>query len=281
VSGSGPDVGVAQHHAGGSKEPLLTDRRKLTPDELASYHEQGFVIVPDVFPRAECAAIDAEIERLTGELAAEDGHDARHGILLQLGLRSDVTRRICQDERLLALVEDLVHPGIAIYSAKMVPKVPGHSRVCHWHQDDTYYHQKSKAQTRLSVWLALHDSDADNGGVHFLPGSHRWGQQPWEKREEGWCNLAIRDISEEQKRRAVCPRVPAGAVVVFDSLTWHSSDINRCDRIRRSFIVSYQEATAAGGNGEQWTILRPAPRPSDPVAGSNEDRVKTEAIGSG
>lgn len=234
---------------------------RLTPEELAAYHEQGFVIVPEVFPRDECAAIDAEVERLAADAQQCAGHKVggTHGILLQLGLRSTLTRRICSDERLLALVEDLVHPGIAIYSAKMVPKVPGHSRICHWHQDDTYYHQKCPAQTRLSVWLALHDSDADNGGVHFLPGSHRWGQQPWSKQAEGWCNLAIRDITEEQKAQAVCPRVPAGAVVVFHSLTWHYSDVNHSDRIRRSFIVSYQEATAARGNGEQHVILRPAP----------------------
>ena len=227
--------------------------RTLSQSELASYHENGYVIVPNIFPREECATINTEIERLAADRTNP------HGILHQLGMRSELTRQICADERLLALVEDLVHPGIAIYSAKMVPKVPGHSEVCHWHQDDTYYHQNAAAKTRLSVWLALQDSDAGNGGVHFIPGSHHWGQQAWEHREDGWCCLAIRDVTEAQISQAVCPQVAAGSVVVFSSLVWHYSDRNHSDRIRRSFIVSYQEATAVGGNGDQWTILRPAP----------------------
>ena len=35
--------------------------RRLSPHELATYDEQGFVIAPDVIPVAECAAITAEI----------------------------------------------------------------------------------------------------------------------------------------------------------------------------------------------------------------------------
>ena len=40
------------------------DLRKLSADELAVYHEQGYVIVPDVFPLQELAEIDREIDRI-------------------------------------------------------------------------------------------------------------------------------------------------------------------------------------------------------------------------
>jgi hypothetical protein len=33
---------------------------------------------------------------------------------------------------------------------------------------------------------------------------------------------------------------------------------SQTDRVRRAFIVSYQEATVSSGNGQRWRILRPA-----------------------
>jgi ectoine hydroxylase-related dioxygenase (phytanoyl-CoA dioxygenase family) len=228
--------------------------RRLSDAELETYDRDGFVIVPAVVPREECAEIDAEIVRITRE---QFGVEAE--TMLQLGMRSPVTRRICVDERLLTLVEDLVHPGIAIYSAKMVPKMPGAAHDCLWHQDEAYYRDNSRAARRLSIWLALQDSDAGNGGVWFVPGSHRWGLQEYEDRPPGPCTRAIRVFTEEHQRQAVCPPVAAGSMVLFDSLTWHSSGSNRSDRARRAFIVSYQDALAQGGNGAQWRIVRPAP----------------------
>ena len=61
------------------------------------------------------------------------------GWLLQLGLLSDKTAAFCEDSRILDLIEDIVKPGIAIYSAKLVSKEPYESTICHWHQDNTYY----------------------------------------------------------------------------------------------------------------------------------------------
>jgi phytanoyl-CoA hydroxylase len=235
--------------------------RTLAAAERRAYERDGFVIVPEVLPLAECRLIDAEIRAISTE---QFGGDEEAQMILQLGLRSPLTRRICVDERLLALVEDLVHPGIAIYSAKMVGKVPGRAQVCHWHQDESYYVQLSQAGRRMSLWLALHDSDARNGGVWFVPGSHRWGLQRHAQRDSGQCAYALLDPPAERLKLAVCPPVAAGAAVLFDSLTWHHS-AGEVDRVRRAFIVSYQDALAPGGNGAQWTIVRPAPPSAAPA----------------
>ena len=53
--------------------------------------------------------------------------------------KSELARRFAQDERLLSLVQDLVRPGLAIHSTKLVPKAPHSDDVCHWHQDEAYY----------------------------------------------------------------------------------------------------------------------------------------------
>ena len=82
----------------------------LTPQQRAAFEEEGYVVVPQVFPPAELEAIDQEIDRLL----AEPGNDAG-GIhptwIFQVARKSELARRFAQDERLLSLVQDLVRPG--------------------------------------------------------------------------------------------------------------------------------------------------------------------------
>ena len=69
-----------------------TTLRKLNADEVAIYREQGYVIVPDIFPLEELAEIDREIDRLQ-ETQKKTGRNK--GWIMQLGLRSEVITSRC------------------------------------------------------------------------------------------------------------------------------------------------------------------------------------------
>ena len=228
----------------------------LSRQQRREYDELGYTLVEGVFPAAELGAMDAEIDRLQAETAAEK--KPGEGWVMRLGLRSPLTRDFCADPRLLGLVADVVKPGIAIYSAKLVPKMPRDAGECHWHQDDAYYSEVSQSRTRMSVWVPLHDSDEENGCLWVVPQSHAWGLQEWQAKKEGYCNRALVPPEDFDFSRAVPLPAKAGDVLLFSALLWHSSRANRSERLRRAFIVSYQEATVRGGNKDQWKILRPA-----------------------
>lgn len=234
--------------------------RRLSADERATYDREGYVVVPDVFPRAELEEIDREIERLL----AEPGNDAG-GIhptwIFQVARRSEMARAFAEDERLLALIEEIVQPGIAIHSTKLVPKPPHTDDVCHWHQDDAFYIRPDDpdtfSRTRMSVWVPLQDADERNGGLWVVPRSQEWGLQDYHMADTGQCRKVI-DREAYANENAIPLRVSAGSVVLFSAMLWHHSRGNQTDRVRRAFIVSYQEATVKKGAGEQWKIVRPA-----------------------
>ena len=234
--------------------------RRLTTAELHTYAQDGFVVVPDVFPSDHLERIDHEIDRLL----AEPGNDAG-GIhptwIFQVARRSEMARAFAEDERLLTVVEDIVKPGIAIHSTKLVPKPPHTQDICHWHQDDAFYIRPDDpdtfSQTRMSVWVPLQDADERNGGLWVVPGSHEWGLQDYHMVDTGQCRKVI-DREAYAEENAIPLRVNAGAAVLFSAMLWHHSKGNQTDRVRRAFIVSYQEATVRKGAGEQWKILRPA-----------------------
>jgi ectoine hydroxylase-related dioxygenase (phytanoyl-CoA dioxygenase family) len=62
----------------------------------------------------------------------------------------------------------------------------------------------------------------------------------------------------EPRPHAIPLPVRTGSVVRFTAWTWHYSKNNTTDRVRRAFIVSYQEGTLTRGAGERWKLLRPA-----------------------
>jgi ectoine hydroxylase-related dioxygenase (phytanoyl-CoA dioxygenase family) len=218
-------------------------------------------VIPGVFPAEELEAIDQEIDRLL----AEPGNDAG-GIhptwIFQVARKSAMARQFAEDERLLALIEDIVQPGIAIHSTKLVTKLPHSQDVCHWHQDEAYYLKPDDPDThsrrRMSVWVPLQDTDERNGCLWVVPGSHEWGIDDWTWQDHGTCQKRINRHEWAEQHARPLP-VRAGDVVLFSAWTWHHSKHNATDRIRRAFIVSYQEATVRRGAGEQWRILRPAP----------------------
>ena len=230
--------------------------RRLTPAERRRYEEEGFVVVPGVFPPEDLEVVDREIDRLLGE-RGQLASDHLPGWVFQVGLRSEVTRQFAQDERLLALVEDIVKPGIAIHEAKLVTKLPHSDEICHWHQDDAYFVRLGESQTRMSVWVPLQEAHAQNGCLWVVPGSHRWGLKDHEQVTYGTCRRRLTP-EELAAKEAIPVPVRAGSVVLFSALTWHSSQGNVTDRIRRAFIVTYQEATVPRGNGAEWKVLRPA-----------------------
>lgn len=234
-------------------------KRTLREEELAQYYREGYVVVEDLFPQEDLRAIDEDLDRFMRDEQYEDfksNSENTQGWIMKLGLSTPKAAAFCADARILDLIAPIVCPGIAIYSAKLVAKEPHDGVICHWHQDDAYYTQFSQSDTRMSVWIPLQDTTREHGCLQVIPGSHRRGLQPSSKKEDGTCNLGI-DTVIDVENRLYLP-APAGSIVLFSALLWHASDGNETDQRRRAFIVSYQEASAQGGNANQWQILRAA-----------------------
>jgi phytanoyl-CoA hydroxylase len=250
--------------------PQIVSNRRLTADEVSSYAENGYCVVPGLFSVEELRDVDTELDRLVDEARTQGmsgigltGGNRNKGWLLQLGLRSEITQRFVQDERVLDLIEQIVKPGIAIYSAKLTAKMPQSREICHWHQDNAYYNAHAMSETRMSTWIPLVDVDQDNGCLWVVPGSHKTGVQE-HGQYGGQCPQSMGPEDMEAEGAVPCP-VKAGSILLFSSDLWHHSKGNQTDQVRRAFIVSYQEATVPRGNADQWEVLR-GHRPSKPVS---------------
>ena len=239
--------------------------RRLTENELLTFRHKGYLIIPHVLPLTEVQQLNYELEiryqkRLKNPEIAHD--EQKRNQIHGLGANSERSRRLAEDPRILSLIEDYVKPGIALFSAKLISKGPNEpNNVCHWHQDEAYWHTYSESQCRMSIWLPLQDTDKQNGCLRVIPGTHKKGviipHQPRKSRNYGACRLSFLPGERELPNTFYC-EVPAGSAVLFSNKLSHSSLGNYTNQHRRVFILTYQEATVTKGKDNDYAILRSA-----------------------
>jgi len=147
----------------------------LTPDEIAKYQNDGYVI-----PGFRLPAERVDHLRTTLEDLIRDNPDVRPEKLVSAhiegdnreGVRgSDVFLRLAQDPDILDLVADVIGEDIILWGCHVFckPGLTGYETP--WHQDGHYWPIRPLAT--CTVWIAIDPSTTENGCLRVIPGSHR------------------------------------------------------------------------------------------------------------
>src|SRR6266404_7461803 len=118
---------------------------KLTPQQIAAYHEDGFIIAPRYFDRAE---IDL-LKRAAKEDRALDAHsfskDDGSGAKVRLSLWNHpgdgIYGMFARCQKLVDSVEQLLGDEAYHYHSKMIMKDAKVGGAWAWHQDYGYWYQ--------------------------------------------------------------------------------------------------------------------------------------------
>lgn len=121
----------------------------------------------------------------------------------------------------------------------IMTKHPDFGTATGWHQDIRYW--SFSDSNLVSVWLALGTETAENGGLWFIPGSHKaaFGRDQFDDR------LFFReDLDQNQPwlAQARCPTLAPGDVVFFHCRTLHSAHRNDGDAVKLSLVHTYHGA---------------------------------------
>ena len=220
--------------------------RAVTPEQARQYDEQGFFVLEGALGADEVAgllrAIDPFEARQEESLRAMEGGRffiARADEITfttHLVPRSELLRRFTASALLTDVCADLVGPDVRLYWDQAVYKKPGTESPFPWHQDNGYAFVEP--QQYLTCWVALTDATEENGCPWVVPGLHRRGTLAHEYSDLGF--VCLHDPAD-----AVAVPAPAGSIVVFSSLTPHSTGPNRTESVRKSYIVQFAPTGAA------------------------------------
>ena len=218
---------------------------RLRPEDLRSYHEDGFVFVRGLFDSEEIDLLRRAMEEdpairehslLRGD---QEGGATRISLWNRAG--DSVYGLAARSARVVDTAEALIGEPVYHFQSKLTAKDPKVGGAWEWHQDYGYwYYNGCLAPKMLSFMVALDRTNAENGCLKLVRGSHRIGrldhlqvtpEQNSADPERLPHILATHEVVD-------CVLEP-GDAVVFHCNTLHRSDQNRSENRRWTFLCCY------------------------------------------
>jgi ectoine hydroxylase-related dioxygenase (phytanoyl-CoA dioxygenase family) len=136
-----------------------------------------------------------------------------------------------------------------------------------WHQDYSYW-TRTRPMAHLTCWIGLDDASADNGCLHYVPGSHRWELLPVTGLA-GDMEAIETVLSAEQKAafQPVAVELARGEASFHHPLLVHGSYENRTERPRRAMVINAFRDGVAAAVDEPLLAGTPAARKGVPLGG--------------
>lgn len=181
--------------------------------------ERGFSVVPHVVP----APLLAELRAATDAAVAAEATmfppgDDQHGRVLFAPAHGGALLDLVCFDPLFVPMEDRIGSDTIIYTMTTSVLQPNSAGPVHrYHVDLTPDRGEGVA---LGAMVMLDDFRPDNGATEFVPGSHRWADQP---------------IDDGIRGELLCGS--AGDVCYFDPRIHHRSTRNTSEHPRRSVLV--------------------------------------------
>ena len=242
----------------------------ITKEELKTFEDRGFVLIPEYFSRSEVAVMRAE-------LASEFAEDSPRRVVEKDGniVRSvygshrsnEVFRRLAYHPRLVEPAMQILGSQVYVYQFKINAKTAFTGDIWEWHQDYIFWLKEDGMPTErvVNALVFLDEVTEFNGPLFVVPGSHKEGVFDIPSREEllgknaklpevykknaAWISNLTADlkyslnkdvITDLIKRRGMAaPKGPEGSVLFFHCNLVHGSANNISPFDRVNVIISF------------------------------------------
>lgn len=257
---------------------------RVTKEQLNSYEENGYLLVPDCFSPDEVESIAQELPSVFKENTPRKVLE-RSGAVRSVfapHVSNETFERLSRHPRMLEPARQLLDDDVYIHQYKINAKVALEGDQWEWHQDFVYWHREDSmpAPRALTAVLFMQEVNEFNGPMLVIPGSHKEGMldiiqfdkffpgaltpEELARIEPSWTNTLTADL-KYKIRKDILARMAskneiraikggAGSVLFFHSLLLHASSNNLSPWDRVCVFVTYNSVSNTLG----W---RPDPRP--------------------
>lgn len=235
----------------------LGDDYRLTPEQVAQFHRDGYVCLAGVMAEDELGAIEPEFQRfIRGEVTGMDrdfcdmsGPYGRRfedfslvNAMLPRHYRPSLKDNLFE-RRAASVARQLIGASATLDYDQFLAKRPAKpDAVFSWHQDHGYWPTGTPEPLTATCSLALDDADTENGCLRVVPGSQKGELRPHRPlhgadREQSH----ILSVELTERDRVVELPLRRGDMTVHDELIIHGSGGNRSEhRWRRTYITAFR-----------------------------------------
>jgi non-heme Fe2+,alpha-ketoglutarate-dependent halogenase len=209
-----------------------------TPEQIASFHHNGFLFPIEALTPAEVATCLAGLERLEAELgspvAKADVKWRSHGYA-----HSPWFNELVRHPRILDAIEDVIGPNILVWTTTFFIKEPGSKTFAAWHQDGAFFGLEPHEQ--VCAWVALTDASREAGCMEML--SSRGQPRMLHHAAMGLANSINRAgqtiVEPFDKRKPTAMALRAGEFSLHHELAVHRSAPNHAAHRRVGIGLNY------------------------------------------
>ena len=219
--------------------------------QITAYREDGFLFLRELFDVEEtnllktAMELDPEVQAHSLLRADQEGGATRISLWNRAG--NSVYGLAARSARIVETAEALIGEPVYHFQSKLTAKNPRVGGAWEWHQDYGYwYYNGCIAPKMLSFMIALDRTDAENGCLKLIKGSHKLGRLDHVQLtpEQNSADPQHMPRILETHEIVDCVLDP-GDAVVFHCNTLHRSDQNRSDRRRWTLLCCYNATSNA------------------------------------
>ena len=209
---------------------------QLTASQLALFHTEGYVFLPNVFDTGEADLLRREAHRIfamTREEVVREKDEKTARTAFAAHHYNEAYRRLGCHPRLIMPVMQLLDGPVYMHQYKINAKAAFNGDIWQWHQDyGTWARDDLMPEPRaMNIALFLDDVTEFNGALMFIPRSHLKGTL---EAGHDLCTTSypLWTINNETITRLVnegglvSPKGKAGSVILFHSNLVHGSPSN-------------------------------------------------------
>jgi Phytanoyl-CoA dioxygenase (PhyH) len=223
---------------------------RLTEQQVAEFNEQGYVAGIQVLDDRQVDILCSELaglmksshpgNHLFHEYHSNESQDPNSVLFHALGAwrAAPGFHDVLWSPAFLVPASQLLGGPVRFWHDQLFCKPAHHGGVVAWHQDYSYW-TRTEPMSHLTCWIALDDSDRDNGCLYYVPGSHRWKLLPVTGLT-GNMDEIMTVLSPEQREafRPVPIELKRGQCTFHHPLMVHGSYANRSQRPRRATLIN-------------------------------------------
>lgn len=223
----------------------------LTPEQIQQYRQFGYVAPIRVLSTEHARALRERLEDFERTQGAPLKGPPRHKSHLLFSWLNDLIR----EEKILDAVEDLYGGNLLCWTTNFFIKEGNDPAFVSWHQDSTYW-GLSTADV-VTAWVALSESNASNGAMEVIPGTHLLDQIPHtdSPSKDNLLTCGQEVAVEVDPRDAVSIELEPGEMSLHHVRIIHGSPANASPKRRIGFAIRYIPTSVRQLGGEDSATL--------------------------
>ncbi|WP_425236884.1 phytanoyl-CoA dioxygenase family protein [Ulvibacterium sp.] len=241
------------------------DQYRLSEEQVSHFHEYGYLANIKMLDDHQVEVLRQELAEVVDpnhpanhlfyEFQSNESEDPNSVLFHSLGhwrITPGFHDILWNPAFIMAAYQLLENKPVRFWHDQLFCKPAKHGGVVAWHQDYSYW-TRTVAMQHLTCWTGLDDASVENGCLHYIPKSHKWGLLD-APALAGDMDGLMEYLSEEQKeqfKNPVAIELKKGYATFHHPLMVHGSYENKSDISRRAFVLNvFADGTISNTNDE-------------------------------